>query len=138
MVSSYFHGRTPADLLKLHNQHGPVVRTGPNELSYINPAQWKEIYGFKSGGRGEYPKDPKYFAGLKYEPLILTADTEYHGYLRKLIAHGFSEKSLRAQEPALKEFIDTLFRRLHEECQNGERPLDLASWYNVMPSPIPP
>ncbi|KAI3325683.1 averantin oxidoreductase [Xylariaceae sp. AK1471] len=132
MVTSYFHGRTPADLLKLHNQYGPVVRTGPNELSYINPIQWKEIYGYKSGGQVEFAKDPKYNSGMKYKAFILNADTHYHGYLRKLLAPGFSEKALRDQEPVLKEYIDTLFRRLHEHSHNGEQPLDLASWYNYL------
>lgn len=131
MASSYFYGRTPADLLKLHNQHGPVVRTGPNELSYINTPQWKEIYGSKPNGQTEFSKDHKYFSGLKYEPLILNSDSQYHGYIRRLLAHGFSEKSLREQEPVLKEYIDTLFRKFQQEGCNGERPVDVARWYNV-------
>ncbi|GAP85068.1 putative averantin oxidoreductase [Rosellinia necatrix] len=132
MVSSYFFGRTPTDLEKLHEQYGPVVRTGPNELSYINPIQWREIYGHKPQDQPEFAKDPKYFSGLKGEPVILTADKDYHGYIRKLLAPGFSDKSLREQEPVLQEYIDTLFRRLHEECGNGERPIDIVGWYNYL------
>ncbi|RYC65673.1 hypothetical protein CHU98_g552 [Xylaria longipes] len=132
MVSSYFSGRTPTDLLRLHNQYGPVVRTAPNELSYINPIQWREIYGYKPTGQVEFPKDAKYHSGVKSDPIILNADRHYHGYIRKLLAHGFSEKSLRDQEPVLKEYVDTLIRRLHEECGNGEQVIDIASWYNYL------
>ncbi|KAI1756215.1 averantin oxidoreductase [Xylaria castorea] len=132
MISSYFQGRTPTDLLRLHNQYGPVVRTGPNELSYLNPIQWREIYGYKPAGQAEFAKDPKYFSGLKGDPIIFNADRHYHGYVRKLLAHGFSEKSLREQEPVLKEYIDTLFRRLYEECGNGEQPVNIESWYNYL------
>ncbi|KAI0458821.1 averantin oxidoreductase [Xylaria acuta] len=132
IVSSYFQGRTPTDLLRLHNQYGPVVRTGPNELSYVNPIQWREIYGYKPAGHVEFVKDPKYHSGLGGDPIILNADRNYHGYIRKLLAHGFSEKSLRDQEPILKEYIDTLFRRLHEECGNGEQAIDIMSWYNYL------
>ncbi|KAI8631877.1 averantin oxidoreductase [Xylariaceae sp. FL1651] len=132
MISSYFNGRTPTDLLKLHNQYGPVVRTAPNELSYINPSQWREIYGYKPQGQAEFAKDHKYFSGLKFDPIILTADRHYHGYIRKLLAHGFSEKSLRDQEPILKQYIDTMCRRLYEESQDGLQSVDILSWYNFL------
>ncbi|KAJ8112608.1 hypothetical protein ONZ43_g5358 [Nemania bipapillata] len=132
MILSYFHGRTPTDLLNVHNQYGPVVRIGPNELSYIDPLQWREIYGYKARGEAEFPKDHRYHAALKGDPVILNADREYHGYIRKLLAHGFSEKSLREQEPVLKEYIDTLIHKLHKECQNGEQPLNIATWYNFL------
>ncbi|KAI1424161.1 averantin oxidoreductase [Xylaria sp. FL1777] len=132
MVLSYFYGRTPTDLLKAHEKYGPVIRTGPNELSYINPIQWREIYGFKGQGRPEFSKDPQYHSGLKPNTTIINSDKDYHGYIRKLLANGFSEKSLRNQEPILKGFVDTMFRRLHEECGNGERPLDIMNWYNFL------
>ncbi|KAK5625774.1 hypothetical protein RRF57_001492 [Xylaria bambusicola] len=132
MIRSYFHGTMPAELLKLHERYGPVVRTSPNELSYINPIQWREIYGFKPHGQSEFVKDPIYHAALKPNISILNSDARHHGYLRRLLAHGFSEKSLRDQEPVLKAFVDTLFRRLREECGDGEKPVDIRNWYNFL------
>ncbi|KAI1346041.1 averantin oxidoreductase [Xylaria sp. FL0043] len=132
MVLSYFHGKTPTDLLKAHEKYGPVVRIGPSELSYINPIQWREIYGFKAHGHKEFSKDPIYHSGMKPNSAIINADKEHHSYVRKLLAHGFSETSLRDQEPVLKEFIDTMIRKLHEECRNGEQPLDIMTWYNFV------
>ncbi|KAF2965734.1 hypothetical protein GQX73_g7855 [Xylaria multiplex] len=132
MAWSYFHGRTPVELQEIHKKYGPVVRIGPNDLSYINPIQWREIYGFKSHGQEEFSKDPRYHSGIEGEPIILNADKTYHGYIRKLLAHGFSEKSLRDQESILKGFVDTLFRRLHEECQDGEKTIDIVNWYNFL------
>lgn len=35
--------------LKLHRQHGDVVRLGPNKLSFANPAAIKQIYGLNKG-----------------------------------------------------------------------------------------
>ncbi|TGJ86345.1 hypothetical protein E0Z10_g2441 [Xylaria hypoxylon] len=132
MVLSYFHGRTPVDIQEIHNKYGPVVRTAPNELSYINPIQWREIYGFKAQDQSEFSKDPAYHSGLHKHPIILNAEKSYHGYIRRLLAHGFSEKSLRDQEPVLKGFVDTLIRRLHEECGNGEKSVDIMAWYNFL------
>jgi hypothetical protein len=70
-------------------------------------------------------------SGLKGDPIILTADRDYHGYIRKLLAHGFSEKSLREQEPVLKQYVDTMFDRLHEESKDGQQAIDVGRWYNV-------
>jgi cytochrome P450 len=115
----------------LHNRYGPVVRTSPNELSYIGPELWKEIYGHKSAGEEEFAKDKNYHAGIKGEPVILNADKEYHSYLRKLLAHGFSEKALRGQEPVIQRYVDLLIQKLHEVGQDGSVPVDMLAWYNV-------
>ncbi|KAK1470428.1 averantin oxidoreductase [Colletotrichum tamarilloi] len=129
VIWSYYKGKTPWDLLDLHNKYGPVVRTTPDGLSFINASQWKEIYGHKPSGELEFSKDPKYHAGWKGEPVILNADRHYHGYIRKLFAHGFSEKALREQEPILQEYVDLLFHRL-DSISQSEQPIDLVQWFN--------
>lgn len=35
--------------LRLHRQHGDVVRLGPNTLSFANPRALKQIYGLNKG-----------------------------------------------------------------------------------------
>ena len=135
---SYLKGTVPEDLLELHIRYGPVVRTAPNELSYINPTAFKEIYGHTQRGKQEFTKDQKYHSGLGREPIILNADRHYHGHIRKLLAHGFSEKSLRAQETVLQEYVDVLFQKLHENSQDGTAPVDILKWYNVRTPPPPP
>ncbi|OTA99206.1 hypothetical protein M426DRAFT_325350 [Hypoxylon sp. CI-4A] len=132
IASSLARGTMPKDLLKLHDRYGPVVRTSPNELSYIDVSLWKEIYGHKAPGHVEFAKDEKYHSGMKGRPTILNADRHYHGYVRKLVAHGFSEKALREQEPIIQKYVDVLFRRLQETSQGGATPMDIAKWYNFM------
>lgn len=129
---SYVKGTAPEDLLKLHDRYGPVVRTSPNELSFIEPSQWKEIYGHKPPGHLEFSKDEKYHSGLKGGPMILNADRHYHGYIRKLLAHGFSDKSLREQESVIQEYVNVLFQKLHEVSQGGKTSVDIELWYNFM------
>ncbi|POS68686.1 averantin oxidoreductase, partial [Diaporthe helianthi] len=130
IIWSYIKGKTPKDLLELHNKYGPVVRTTPDTLSFINTSQWKEIYGHKPSGQVEFVKDPKYHAGWKGEQVILNADRQYHGYVRKLLAHGFSDKSLREQEPILQQYIGLLFQRLGEISRSTDEPVDLVQWFN--------
>ncbi|KAI0119131.1 cytochrome P450 [Daldinia grandis] len=128
----YGRGITHTTLLELHNKYGPVVRTSPNELSYIDPPQWKEIYGHKPPGHLELTKDKKYHSALEGEPIIINADRYYHGYIRKLLAHGFSDKALREQEPVIQQYVALLFRRLQEVGQGGEVAIDIQSWYNFI------
>ncbi|KAK1636338.1 cytochrome P450 [Colletotrichum phormii] len=104
MALSYLGGRTPYDLLELQNKYRPVP---------------------------EFSKDSKYFSALKGDPVIITADREYHSYIRKLFAHGFSEKAMREQEGVLKGFVDILFARLGEEGEGG-RAVDVVQWYNFL------
>jgi len=37
---------------------------------------------------------------------------------------------MRQQEPEIIKYIDLLIKRLHEECQNGAKALNLEAWYN--------
>ncbi|KAH8649307.1 averantin oxidoreductase [Xylariales sp. PMI_506] len=129
---SYLGGRTPRDLLDLHNKYGEVVRISPGELSFINPVQWREIYGHRAHGQSEFSKDHKYHSGMKGEPVVINADRNYHGYIRKLLAHGFSDKSMREQERILQEYVNTLFRKLHEEGRDGQQPVDMVQWYTFL------
>ena len=128
---SHVRGTTPQDILALHNEYGPIVRIAPGELSYVSPIAWKEIYGHKSGGQHEFAKDKKYHAGFGKEQSLLNADREYHGELRKQLAHGFSDKALREQEIVIQEFVDLLMQRFREQGQNGGKAVDLVQWYNV-------
>jgi hypothetical protein len=44
------YGRRPeVSHIKLHRQHGDVVRLGPNVLSFADPAAIKQIYGLNKG-----------------------------------------------------------------------------------------
>lgn len=61
---------------------------------------------------------------------IITTDIVSHQRQRKLLAHGFSEKVLREQEPLFKVYIDLLIQRLREKCQDGSTQVDMVSWYN--------
>lgn len=43
-------GRRPdITQLKLHRQHGDIVRLGPNALSFSNPKALKQVYGLNKG-----------------------------------------------------------------------------------------
>ncbi|OAG38725.1 hypothetical protein AYO21_07078 [Fonsecaea monophora] len=128
-LKGYLYGTEAHDILEAHNKYGGVVRLAPDELSYVSPIAWKQIYGHKTAGQPECPKDPGHHADLKIQT-ILNADQEYHGVLRRLLAHSFSDKALREQESVLLEYADIMVRRIGEEGQSGARAVDIVEWYN--------
>jgi cytochrome P450 len=130
-VRQQLRGTCPVDTAKLHEQYGPVVRIAPNELSYVNANVWREIYGHRKPGQPELTKDKKYHKSMGAEPTLLNADREYHGYLRKLLAHGFSDSALRQQESIVQEYIDKMFDQLHKKSERGRVALDINNWYIV-------
>ncbi|GAB1321058.1 Isotrichodermin C-15 hydroxylase [Madurella fahalii] len=130
-------GRGPMAVHKLHEKYGPVVRIAPNHLSYTDLRAWKDIYGHRSGPQhANIPENPKsrihYRPGdvMDSPPNILTADREEHSRLRRAIAHGFSDRAMREQEPRIQRYVDILVKGLRETGEEGKKPLDLVKWYN--------
>ncbi|TVY45051.1 Cytochrome P450 monooxygenase [Lachnellula occidentalis] len=48
-VYRYLQGRLQVVEQDLHQQYGPIVRTGPNSLSFSTPEAFESIYGFNHG-----------------------------------------------------------------------------------------
>ena len=46
------------------------------------------------------------------------------------MAHGFSDRSMREQQPLIKGYVDLLVQRLAENGDGGRRAVDVAAWYN--------
>ncbi|KAH8880467.1 cytochrome P450 [Thozetella sp. PMI_491] len=151
-VNRMLRGDLYSDLLRLHKKYGDVVRIAPNELAFAHENAWKEIYGHRpNGGDGpeEIPKWTKFYANTGMPPSIVSEDIKGHALLRRLLAPGFSEKTMRGQEPIIGSYIDLLMHQLHKQCvvrqidtmdENGKKKanlqvgapksLDLTNWYN--------
>jgi len=117
-------------MLELHNHYGPVVRVAPNELTFNTAGAFRDIYGHKKQGQSELSKDKKYISGMG-EPTLLYSSKEYHAYLRKLMAPGFSDGALRKQEVVVQKYLGLLVEKLQKESQGGQKTIDLLEWVNV-------
>lgn len=59
---SMARGRESADITQMHKTYGPIIRIGPNELSYAAGAEaWKDIYGHKKHGHAQPFKLEKFY-----------------------------------------------------------------------------
>lgn len=133
---SNLRGTLPLDVHALHETYGPVFRVRPNELAFADAAAWQDIYGHKVLGKKaglapgvkELPKYRLFYRSYPGQPeSIVTAKYGDHAKWRRILAPGFSEKSLRAQEPLITRYINLLMARLRES--SGEA-VDMVMWYN--------
>lgn len=122
--------------VRLHKKYGPIVRIGPNQLSYIDPRAWKDIQGHRVGGRGGFPKD-RSLMGQQEHSDILHADDATHTRQRRIFSHAFSEKALREQESLIRGYTDLLVSKLEEKSfrRNGQTKdnattVDIVRMYN--------
>ncbi|KAL8777566.1 MAG: hypothetical protein Q9213_007802 [Squamulea squamosa] len=118
-------------VMGLHAKYGPVVRTGPDELSFIDPSAWQDIYTTKP----QLPKVKKgIFQSYNGVPVVgATTITEEHTRQRRILSHAFSERALREQEGILKYYTDLLITKLKEQVEETEKSpvtLDITKWYN--------
>ncbi|KAH6957283.1 cytochrome P450 [Fusarium avenaceum] len=122
-------GNWVAQVAKLHDQYGPVVRTGPDDVSFITDGAFKTIYGHKSSGGKDFPKDLRNYRQGRPVKNIISADHENHKRMRKLLSHAFSQKAILSQEELMRNYVDLFMSQLTERANQGTD-VNLVAWYN--------
>ncbi|KAH7065480.1 cytochrome P450 [Macrophomina phaseolina] len=130
-------GRLPFHVHELHARYGPIVRIAPDELaiSGAGSANASSTRGHHHGA-AEFQKWPHFYKPVPAAALndIITAPREEHALLRRALSHGFSDRSMREQEPLIAKYIDLLIARLRERaCADGTTSppaVDIMAWYN--------
>ncbi|KAL2062039.1 hypothetical protein VTL71DRAFT_6305 [Oculimacula yallundae] len=122
------NGEQTRNVAKLHRIYGDVVRIAPNELSYTNPTAWKDVYANRQGK----PEMGKYLIVYNKHQgnQIAIADRIDHSRFRKNLSYGFSDTSLRDQEPLLMSYVNLLLQRIEQASSGGEKAIDMCEWYN--------
>lgn len=121
-----FCGDRTTTLHRLHEQYGPAVRIGPNEVSFSDEEAVKEIYGQQT----EFMKSHFYDAVAKPVPGIFSMRNKAeHGQRRRLLSHAFSQSNLQNTEPLIREQIQRLLFRLDNEAG---RPSDMLLLFRLL------
>ncbi|CAI7633250.1 unnamed protein product [Penicillium pancosmium] len=83
---------------RLHQQYGPVVRLGPNEVSFTSLDAIKEIYA--SGGSG-YDKTEFYtlFKQFKIKTMFSTLPKDEHSKRKRLFAERYAMTNVMKAKP---------------------------------------
>lgn len=128
-VFASFSGRLARKFHELHAKYGPIVRTAPNELSFIDPEAWSIIYGRKNKSQKPFRKNYDSFNETRSQirQSLYLANDEEHAHARKFLNHAFSPEALRTQEPLLQKHIQELMDSIDKYRQRGM--VDLQKWY---------
>ncbi|TKA64446.1 hypothetical protein B0A55_09892 [Friedmanniomyces simplex] len=112
--------RMPNEIERLHARYGPVVRIGPNDLSFNTPEAVTAIY--KSG----WSKGPFYKGfvdsghGALAVGMFTEMDEERHAQRRRIFARGFAMPYIRDMESIIDSRYAILRRQLENFARSGE------------------
>lgn len=116
-------------MLDLHKRYGNAVRIAPDEVAFAHPNAWNEIQGHRKG-EAEMEKASWFYRALPDDALhIVNEGREQHGRLRRQMAHGFSERSMREQEPVIRGYVNLLISQLQKRSLQVT-PVTISDWYN--------
>lgn len=111
-------------LVQLHARYGPVVRYGPDALSFTTGTAWKDIYGY--GDRVPRTQLPKVASrGRAANPGIMDASDSEHARLRKSLGRAFSAANVRASQDIVEKHVAELTKVLRRAAKTSER-IDLT------------
>ncbi|OAP55314.1 hypothetical protein AYL99_10287 [Fonsecaea erecta] len=127
-------GVTILDLLRLHNKYGPVVRTAPDELSYIDAQAWKDIYASRPG-HVPIERGGVWFRKTRpCEPYsIMGHDELHHARYRRAFMGAFSDKAIKEHSTLIEKYVDLMVQRLRAMAsKGGVTTVDIVSWLNFV------
>lgn len=120
----------------LHAKHGPVVRWGPNRVSFAPTAAIPLIYGTKD----IFPKAPSYQPMVVLAPasgphriqkeiisLVTVRNEARLSTIKSQVAAGFSQSTWLKQEDQINETLDFFTQRLHEQIIQNQSPCSPSS-----------
>ncbi|KAJ9646027.1 hypothetical protein H2204_000689 [Knufia peltigerae] len=116
-----------------HQKYGPVVRIGPNVLSYNTTAALKAIY---SSRRSNVRKSDWYKtidAGSKAFSLHSEIDEKRHAFRRRVIDQAFSDTAIKSDEDLIVKDVTTWVDALGTEVDattGWTKPKDMKDWCN--------
>ncbi|TPX12372.1 uncharacterized protein E0L32_007019 [Thyridium curvatum] len=119
-----FHGRKSERIHEAHVKYGPVVRVGPNEISFADPAAVQDIYT-----SNDFTKEETFYRAKRIfheNHLFSFRDAEAHKQRRKLFSRGFSQTSMLDFEPHISSKIETTLNQWAARAPNG--PIDVYPW----------
>ena len=129
-IKALVGGTLPHQVKSLHERYGQVVRVAPDELSFTDPAAWRDIYPQNFVRPHEYKDKPP---GKAAENLISASEPD-HARFRKILAPAFSDKSVYEQEAMVTEHVNLLVRKLkgliEDAPMQNTAVVDVLKWLN--------
>lgn len=119
-------GTTRTEALYAAHQGRPVLRLGPNRLSFAKPEAIKAIYGTGTKCR----KGDQYTTMGGTPNILSVVDKHFHSVKRKRLSQAFATTHLLAWEHKVVHNVRELIRQLDSHAEKEEE-LDFRHWSNL-------
>lgn len=119
-------GRKSHRIHAAHQRYGPVVRVGPNELSFSSPEAVRDIYT-----NDAFVKEETFYRAKRVfheEMLMSFRNPEAHKQRKKLLQRGFSQAAMVAFEPHIDGKIEDLLNHWSKVAQKHNGRVDVYPW----------
>ncbi|KIW12773.1 hypothetical protein PV08_07960 [Exophiala spinifera] len=127
-VKEVYFGHVEETELRLHDVHGPLVRTGPNEVVTNDPKAIEVLYGIGS----KFEKTDFYrlfgFPNTYGVHQFSALSNALHKKLIRYTAAAFSMTSIVELEPFVDSSVEFFVRRI-KELGSNEAPMNMAQWF---------
>ncbi|KAF1952725.1 benzoate 4-monooxygenase cytochrome-like protein P450 [Byssothecium circinans] len=133
-------GRLHADLHKLHQTYGPVVRIAPDELSYTDPQAWHDIYQPRSSSHAVFEKTAKWVKPQPNDPhSLMSVDEKAHTRHRRALTGAFTEHAVGENAGMLECYVDLMVSKFRElaavqgtEDKKNTAIINIVDWLNYL------
>ncbi|KAK1221384.1 hypothetical protein PQX77_015791 [Marasmius sp. AFHP31] len=115
-------GKQHIVLKELHNRYGPIVRSGPNDVSVIDHDSIKEVLGSEG-----LPKGPAYLSDtpVGVSPPLFGTNGQEHTDRRRVWGRGFSSESIKEYQQIVIAKANKLSEAL---SARAGKELDFIDW----------
>ncbi|KAI0890577.1 cytochrome P450 [Annulohypoxylon maeteangense] len=125
----WISGRYPWATENVLRKYGDVVRVAPNELVFIQPQAFADIYRPHVKNHELFVKTEMNDRGDEHGGIAFERDPVRHRKVSKQLSPAFSSRSITAKEPAMHKHIDLFIERM-KTLGAAEDGVDLARWCN--------
>lgn len=119
-----FYGCKSERVHAAHQKYGPVVRVGPNEISFADPTAVRDIYT-----NDVFVKEQTFYRAKRVfheEHMFSFRDPEAHKQRRKLLSRGFSQAAMLDFESNISAKIEEMLNQWSTLSASG--PVNVYPW----------
>ncbi|SPO07790.1 related to pisatin demethylase / cytochrome P450 monooxygenase [Cephalotrichum gorgonifer] len=124
----YFRGTWHDDAIELHRKYGNVVRIAPDEVSFVDAAALKALYG-----HGQKVVKSKWYDTWIVPNMTVSffaaTDIKQHRHLRSRVSGAYSMTAILSMEPLIQDVARDMWRKMGEFADEGT-PVPMHDWAN--------
>ncbi|KAH8899040.1 cytochrome P450 [Thozetella sp. PMI_491] len=122
-------GRYPWAIQDALRKYGDVVRIAPNELVFVSPQAFNDIFCPQQKGLELFVKTDFNNRGKNMGGIIWEEDPVRHREVAKKLLPAFSGRALRSMEPMIHQYMDYFVSRM-KELGSASDGVGLVNWTN--------